>query len=120
MTIHRQPNHRDIGRPVEFSDDEIHWVEKTYSGYLKASDKDTKPCRSMDGHWYRFARIPIDVMDSTAQLAVAADYLNDAGIDLPAEVLRRIGDKPVSDWRGLYNLLRDILDETHHSDSAER
>ena len=115
MTIHRQPNHRDIGKPAEFSDDEIHWVEKTYSGYLKASDKDTKPCRSMDGYWYRFARVPIDTTDSTVQLAVAADYLNDAGIYLPAEVLRRIGDRPVKDAPALYALLRDILDQIHRT-----
>lgn len=111
MTIYRQPNHRDIGQAVEFSDDQINWTERTYSGYLKASDKDTKPCRSMDGHWYRFARIPIDTTDSTVQLAVAADYLNDAGIDLPAELLRRIGEKPVEDWQELYKLLRDILEQ---------
>lgn len=110
MTIYRQPNHRDIGQTVEFSDDEINWIAKTYSGYLKASAKDTKPCRSMDGHWYRFARISIDTADLRAQIAVAADYLYDAGMDVAAEVLRRIGDEPVKDWQALYRSLHEILD----------
>lgn len=92
-TSFRQPTHRDIGKMVEVS-----WNEDF-------SDSITDTLEAI--HHYRggatytfanhiareFCRIPIDTTNAADQLAIAADYLADAGMELGAEVLRQEAEK---------------------------
>jgi hypothetical protein len=95
---HRQPTHRDIGKQCEhlFYKDrwypaklrKMHWRPNNVGEVICECVVECFPA-GVARCTIEMLRVPIDTTDPAAQLAVAADALSDAGMDLAAEVLRK-------------------------------
>jgi hypothetical protein len=79
--------HRDIGKMVEVSRDGNVWQSGNLL-LMSYGRRGTYYTIDMNQSPFEHARVEYDTTDPAAQLAVAADALSDAGMELAAEVLR--------------------------------